>query len=899
MKKYRFAAFLLCLSLVFQCRADNRNTYPLPEDRGSAGTLATLEKLPVYARVLQIIAHPDDESAGTLTWLARKIHARTALFSLTRGDGGQNILGNEKYEAMGLLRTGELLEACKYYGVELYFGSEFEFGFSKSGEETLSKWGHEATLEELVRFIRTWKPTIIISRFQGTAADGHGHHQATGIIVREAFRAAGDPDKFPEHLKQGLAPWQAKSLFCSAMGGMEGSRGAGGSRPAVTNVVRVPVGDYDPVLGRSYSEIGSEGYSKHRSQGNGMRYSLPGRSYESFRLMDSTLGDQSQGNSFFSGIDTSLEGILDLAGTETAAIPFLQTDLAAAGRAGAEALDNYQAGRTRESAEAVRRGADILAQSLRKLGSSSLSKVHKDLLTNAVREKLEDFQKAISAVLGIELLARTDTATATPGQTLELTAYFFNRGTEDVELKGVELSTLPTEEGYKVSLQEDVSFGNITAGESKIVRFTVTVPQDAKATEPFWYRKNPADNRYTFRPTSNSFAPFDRPVIVAQLMYIYRGTEVSVVASAQAQGGDALRGSDFIDFQIVPAVSIKMLPGSMIVPVSKELQTRRFQVSVLNNEVSGIQGSARLAVPAGWSVEPADVRFSLSSKGETRNITFQVTIPGDTPAGTFSIDAVAATDRGEFRRGYNVVSYPENWTRNIYTQSNAKIEITDIKVASDLTVGYVMGSGDEVPQALDQLGARIQLLTGDDLSFGDLNRFSAIITGVRAYNVNEDLKTNNQRLLQYVQQGGTLIVQYNQPVRGGPGPGTAPSFSYGPYPMTISANDRITVEESPLTILDPSNPVFNIPNKITDADFAGWVQERGLYFMGNWDSHYTPLLSGHDPGEDAKNGGMLWTRYGKGYYIYTAYAWFRQLPAGVPGAFRIFANLLTLGVGPL
>jgi len=321
---------------------------------------------------------------------------------------------------------------------------------------------------------------------------------------------------------------------------------------------------------------------------------------------------------------------------------------------------------------------------------------------------------------------------------------------------------------------------------------------------------------------------------------------------------------------------------------------RRFHMSILNNEVSGVRGSAKLVTPSGWSATPAAAQFSLSGKGESRSIEFSVTIPGDASAGTYSIDAIAATNLGEFRRGYHVVSYPENWTRNIYTQSRAKLEVFDIKAPSGVRVGYVMGSGDEVPATLEQLGAKVQILTADDLSFGDLSQFPAIITGIRAYNVNEDLKTNNKRLLQYVEQGGTLIVQYNQPLRSGPAPTAPPLFPYGPYPMMISANDRITVEESPLTILDPSNPIFATPNLITNADFAGWVQERGLYFIGNWDSRYTPLLSGHDPGEDPQNGGMLWARYGKGYYIYTAYAWFRQLPAGVPGAFRIFANLLSL-----
>jgi LmbE family N-acetylglucosaminyl deacetylase len=892
MKKCRMAVLLFCLSLAFQSRAENRNTYPLPEDRGSAGALAALEKLPVFVRVLEITAHPDDESSGTLTWLARKVHARTALFSLTRGDGGQNILGNEKYEAMGLVRTGELLEACKLYGVDLYFGSVFEFGFSKSAEETLSKWGHEPTLEELVRFIRTWKPTIIISIFQGTAADGHGHHQAAGILAREAFRAAGDPEKYKEHMKQGLSPWQAKSLFCSAMGGMEGAPGSGVSQTDATSVVRVPAGDYDPVLGRSYREIGAEGYSKHRSQGNGMNFSLPGRSYEQFRLIDTILKGKTQGGSLFGGVNISLQGILELADAEKGSVSFLQGELASAAKSGTEALERYQAGRIKESAEAVRHGIDTLTQSLRKLESAPLSKAHKDLLSEAVREKLEDYQKAIGAVLGVQILARTDAATATPEQTVELSVYFFNRGVEGVELKRIELSI---DKEYKVSPWGDIKFGEIAAGDSKLFKFAVIVPKDAQATEPFWYRKDPTDNRYALRPTANVFAPFGRSEIAVRAIYQFHGMEIPAVAApALAQGGDPVTGSNFVSFQIVPALSIKLLPNSLIAPVSTNPQTRQFQLSILNNEVSGTQGNARIIAPAGWIVQPSESRFSLSRKGETRNLTFSVTIPGGTPPGSFLLEAVAVTDHGEFRRGYQVISYPENWTRNLYTPSSTKLQIFDIKVPSNIIVGYVMGAGDEVPSALEQLGAKVQMLAGNDLAFGDLSRFSAIITGIRAYNLNEDLKTNNQRLLQYVEQGGILIVQYNQPLRSGPGPAAALEFPYGPYPMVISASDRITVEESPVTILDPTNPVFSSLNKITEADFAGWVQERGLYFMSSWDSRYTPLLSGHDPGEDAKNGGMLWTRYGKGYYIYTSYAWFRQLPAGVPGAFRIFANLLSL-----
>jgi LmbE family N-acetylglucosaminyl deacetylase len=890
--KLRWLAFsLLVLVLLAPTHAGNRNTYPLPEERGTAGILGTLEKLTVYVRVLHTTAHPDDESAGTLTWLSRKAHARTALFSLTRGDGGQNILGNEQYEALGLVRTGELLEACRIYGVELYFSAAYEFGFSKSAEETLSKWGHEATLEEMVRFIRTWRPKIIISRFQGNSNDGHGHHQAAGIISREAFRAAGDPQKFPEHFKLGLRPWQAKKLYISARGNGGSSAGTSGidnSRSAADRTVRIPVGDYDPVLGRSYREIGTEGYSKHRSQGNGANYSLPERVYDYYRLLDSTVGSKTREEGFFDSIDTSLLAIAELAGEEKASIAFLQEDLTAAQKSAAEALERFQPGHPAASAESAVKGAATLAESIRKVEASSISAGTKKIVEDALREKLEDFQNAVNATLGIYLVAQAQDVTAVPGQKEPVTVFFYNRGTEEIDLKRVML-WIP--EGWNSSLPADLPPGKIAAGNSAVFRFSVDISPGAKVTEPFWYRENKENTRYKTRPTENVFAPFGKPEVTAQATYRFRETEIALLEPARAQAGDPLRGSDIVELQIVPSLSVTLTPGFGIAPLSPGPQIRQFQVSVLNNDKAGAKGTFKLIVPSGWQVEPAEAQLAQSRKGEAATAKFKVHIPASTRAGTYPIEAVALARGREFRRGYEVTSYPENWTRNLYTPSHSDLEIFDVKIAPDLTVGYVMGSGDEVPASLEQLDVKVQMLSGADLAFGDLSRFSAIVTGVRAYNVNDDLRANNQRLLQYVERGGTLIVQYNRLLgRGGEAP-----FPYGPYPMSNADADRITVEEAPVRILDLKSPIYNMPNRITEADFQGWVQERGTYFMRSWDPRYTALLSGNDPGESPKDGGMLVARYGKGYYIYTAFAWFRQLPAGVPGAFRIFANMLSLG----
>ena len=324
-------------------------------------------------------------------------------------------------------------------------------------------------------------------------------------------------------------------------------------------------------------------------------------------------------------------------------------------------------------------------------------------------------------------------------------------------------------------------------------------------------------------------------------------------------------------------------------------ERQEFRVSILNNVKSGARGSLKLISPPGWKTKPEELPFSLDRKGDTFTATFAVEIPHEARSGVYEVEAVAALDGREFRRGYQIVSYPENWTRRWYRKAASRIERFKIELAPDLRIGYVPGAGDDIPDALEQLGIKVQMLSRSDLAFGDLSHFSAIVTGIRAYNVNEDLRANNKRLLDYVEQGGTLIVQYVRPM-GRQSFGSAGSpFLFGPYPMSVSSSDRITVEDSPIRLLDPANPLLSVPNKITDADFQGWVQERGLYFMSTWDPHYKALLSGNDPGESPKDGGMLYSRVGKGHYIYTGYSWFRQLPAGIPGAFRIFANMLSLG----
>ena len=880
MKKIYWIGAVSLLLAISGMRAGSRNAYPLPEDRGTAGIFSALQKLPVHVRVLETTAHPDDESSGTLTWLSRKYHAQTALLCLTRGEGGQNILGTEKYDALGLLRTGELREASKYYGVDLYFGKVLDFGFSKTAEETLSKWGHQETLGDMVRFIRQWRPTVLISRFQGSSADGHGHHQAAGILTREAYQAAADPNKFPEQLSGGLQPWQVKKFYISSM--------AQGGSPS-SGTARVPVGDYDPILGLSFREIAAEGYNRHRSQGDGAGSSLPGSVYEYFRPAELTSGIQNAGTDFFDSIDTSLYSILDLAGSEKAAIPFLREDLAATEKTALDAIGAFQIAHPEKSAAAVAKGILILTRSIEKVEGSALSSPAKAPLLQALRSKLLDFQNAAAAVLGIYMVARSEDLMGVPGEKEQVTVNFYNRGSEPVKLRKLTLITaLGTVTPASTNPRLDDQAGSSTH------RFTVEIAKNAKMTEQFWHLENPRGARYKTSPTADEFAPFGEPEITAEAVYIFQHIEIPIRAIVRAQAGNQLRGPDFTEFQIVPALSLVLDPDFKIAPVLPKPKEYEFRVSILNNLKSGARGTLKLQTSAGWHVRPVESQFALSRKGETYSTSFFVQVPAGSQPTDYPVQAIATMDGQEFKNGYQIISYPENWTRNFYHPARAKIEIFDVKTPPNLTVGYIPGAGDEVPEAIEQLGVKVQMISASDLAFGDLSRFSAIVTGIRAYNVNEDLKANNQRILDYVNRGGTLIVQYVRPEQGTRGAG-APSYSFGPYPMTVSDSERITDEDSPIKILDPANPVFNQPNKITESDFQGWVQERGLYFMSKWDSHYKALLSGYDPGEQPKDGGMLIAQYGKGNYIYTGYAWFRQLPAGIPGAFRIFANMISLG----
>ncbi|MFH1573647.1 MAG: PIG-L family deacetylase, partial [Acidobacteriota bacterium] len=737
---WKFIPAFLCLISAAVASAAGQSGIPLPEDRGTAGIVTALRRLPVFARVLYVTAHPDDEGAGTLVWLARKAGAKTALFSFTRGDGGQNVLGDEKYEAMGLLRTGELLEACRIYGTELYFASRFDFGFSKTAEETFSKWEREETLEELVRFIRRWRPTVIISRFQGNEGDGHGHHQAAGAITHEAFRAAGDPGRFAEHIRQGLPPWQARSLY----------HGRVSAEAAASGLVRVPVGDHDPVLGRSYREIGSEGYGKHRSQGMGAAFSTPGRATDAYELVEGEGRGGAEETAFLGLADTSLQAIRMLAGEEMDQVGFLQESLAEVDRAASSARALFRPEAPELSAPDVARGLRILTDSAARVARTRLSAGAGQALRQALQQKLEEFYAALHHVLGVHLVGRADTPTATPSDKVEVSVDLYNRGSRPILLQQVTLNLRP---GWSATPVQPFTPRSVSAGESASVRWEVSIPPDASVTEPYYRRKDFRAAKYDLGPTEDPFAPFGSPELSARATYGFDAAEAVIERPVLAQAPDPIRGMEFVDFQIVPAVSVSVSPALAIVPRSGQAQTREFRIAVTGQSAREAKGSVRLVLPEGWRAGPDAVAFTLSRKGESFSAAFQVQMPPDAPAGEFPVKAVATLEGRQYNRGYRVIAYPQNWTRHVYSPAQSLVRILDVKVRPGLTVGYVMGAGDEVPAALGQLGVEVEMLTAEQLSFGDLDRFNAIVTGIRAYNVSDDLVASNRRLLEYVHRG--------------------------------------------------------------------------------------------------------------------------------------------------
>ena len=873
-KPLAFAAVLLALSVAFS-EALLPGPTETTERTDAAAVAEVIEKLPVVGSVLLTGAHPDDENNALLAYLARGLHLRTAYLSETRGDGGQNLLGNEQYEALGMLRTEELLAARRLDGAEQYFGQAYDFGFSKSVDETFEKWGREQALGDFVRVIRAFRPDIVISRFTGTSADGHGHHQAAGILTKEAFRAAADSARFPDQVAQGLKTWQAAKLLGNLFRASQDT----------PEVLSISSGAFDPVYGRTYPEIGREARSMHRSQGMGAGLGQRGSSVASFRLLDSALPDQGLAKDLFAGVDLTLNRFTTLAGGS----PAVARRVEAIQKAIKTARETLSPTQPAKVLPALAEGLEQLRELRAEIERSNAPQSSKEQAMFLLGIKEADFVKAISLAGGVLVEALADRAELVPGETFQVAVESLLRAPDYLQAGEI---TLTAPEGWKV---EKLAAGTAPAknpGQLE-AKFRITVPADAPVSQPYWLVKPRTQDYFATPEVPWVGAAWNPALLKANFKFSLEREGESIPVEQQSdvvyRYADRVNGEREQPLLVIPSLGVWMEPAVAIFPTGST-STQTLLVRVRNNTASEQQATVRLELPPGWSSNPPTQPIVLAKQGDEVSARFEVLAPNAAsitkPEG-LAVKAIAQVGGQSFSTGYQVVDYPQIQARYWFQPAVADFVRLDVKAAPGLRVGYVMGTGDDGPAALKQLGIAVEQIGSEELAFGNLGRFDAIVTGIRAYEVRKDLVSNNARLVEYVKNGGVMIVQYSRPLGYGP--------PLGPYPMNLGSTPRVTVEEAPVSILEPSNPIFQLPNRITEKDFEGWVQERGVYFMESWAPQYTPLLESHDPGEPPQKGGMLFASYGKGFYIFTAYIWSRQLPAGVPGAYRIFANLVSLG----
>jgi LmbE family N-acetylglucosaminyl deacetylase len=870
--------WLVAVTLLFYgFSAEAQQLPPLPQDTGTAGLKQMLLRLQTTARLMQIDAHPDDEDGGMLTLESRGKGATVTLLTLNRGEGGQNKLGSDLFDVLGVLRTLEVTAADQYYGIHQRFTRVADFGFSKSPDETFQKWGgHDTPLADIVRVIRTFRPDVLVARFSGTPRDGHGHHQASAILTKEAFRAAADPNRFPEQIKEGLRPWQAKKLYIGNVCGFRSD-----TCPDENWTVRLNTGTEDPALGMSYIQFAMEGLRHQQSQGAGGWSVPPGPHYSFYKLVDSTLpqsaGQYKHESNFFYGIDTSLPGLASGLGREEDDVPFLkpalldlQNEITRAAKASSPA----------SATGPLLEGLAIVRKTILQINGSKVSSAAKEDLLPVLETKQEQLEEAANLAGGVRLTAvaegpigasADEAITAVPGRNLNISLHFSSES--KASLKEIALDLPSGWKATEIRHQDDSA------------EFRVSVPENAQLTKPYWHRNDPqVESVNIIDQPQYATLPFAPPQIKAHAIYSIAGkpgvVHAVVMARYQEDGSSRER-----PLAVTPLFSVLVNPGEDVLPVSAT--SSKVTVQVRSSVANPPDATLHLEVPAGWRVEPRVQRVEHLALDKDQNFDFQVFSSDHKPQKT-QIRAILEAAGKQYGEGFTLVTREDLGSAYYYQPALQRVSVVDVKVPKTLKVGYVMGAGDDIATVLKQVGMDVTFIAADQLASEDLSQFGTIVLGIRAYDTQKDVAENNTKLLNYVSQGGTLVVQYNADT------GDFNSGHFMPFPAELS-HARVTVEEVPVTILAPDDGSFHFPNEITQSDFQGWVQERGLYFMDQWDGHFKPLLACNDPGEPPQKGGLMRAQYGKGTYIYTGYSFFRQLPAGVPGAVRLFVNIVSAG----
>jgi LmbE family N-acetylglucosaminyl deacetylase len=892
---------------------------PLRIDRGSTGLWQTLMKLHTRASLLMLVAHPDDEDGGLLAYESRGQGVRTILLTLNRGEGGQNVMSSAYWDALGVLRTEELLAADRYYGTQQYFARTVDFGFSKTQTESMQKWGHQQVLYDAVRVVRMTRPLVITSVWVGGPSDGHGQHEVAGEITQEVSRAAADPNVFPDQIQAGLQPWQTLKVYervPSISITKKGMYDYASRRwypvgvydyihkrflpgiPAAN--VEIPEGQYSPILGLSYVQIGAEGLNQQKSQNGGVGVPpLRARNvgYHRYASVPST---STKELSLFDGVDTSLLGIASLAPSGDRV--FLRAGVAAINQQVEKAIEHFSPTHPEQVAPILARGFEETQKLAQEVASSRLPEISKYNIEFELRVKQNQFNTALVQALGLAIQATVvpephparspfgfgQPATfqvAIPGQNFWVNVRLVNPSETAVDLKRVSLAA--SGKHWDIVSKGEPA-GALSHNRPATARFRVTVPENASYTRPYYSRPNIEQADYNILDQRDLNLPFAPYPLSAWADLAFQGVHIRMGQVVQTVRRELGAGDVLQPLVVGPAISLSVSPRAGIIPLNQG--TSNLSVTLKSNVQGPTKGSLRLDLPAGWTSSPAETGFSVARTGETQAVGFRI-IANNLQQKRYNITAVAQYNGREYEEGYETVGYPGLRPYNFYRPATYTFTGANINFPKNLNVGYVTGTGDQVAESLESLGINVHLLSSGDLATANLRGYDAIVLGVRAYAARDDLKTYTRRLLDYVQNGGILIVQYNTPEY---------DHNYGPYPYSLTGNPEVVVDEnSRVDILNPSNPLLNWPNKITSSDFDGWFEERGHGFMASWDRRYEPLLETHDPGQPPQRGGLLYARYGRGVYIYDAYALYRQLPEGVPGAYRLIVNMISLDRNPL
>lgn len=833
MKRWIYLSLGLFLAFSLQLHAQ------APKKMNSGEIYEAIQKLNFLGSALYVAAHPDDENTRLISYLSNEMKANTAYLSLTRGDGGQNLVGPEIRELLGVIRTQELLAARRTDGGTQFFSRANDFGYSKHPDETLAIWNKEEVLSDVILAIRKWQPDIIVNRFDHRSPGRtHGHHTTSAMLSVEAFDLTNDKNIHSEQFDM-VKPWQPRRLFFNTSWWFYGSR-ENFAKADKSKMLSVDIGVYYPVKGLSNTEIAASSRSMHKSQGFGST-GTRGTSSEYLELIKGDLPTNK--DNLFDGINTTWTRVK---GGEPI------------GKILAQVEKDFQFHAPHQSVSQLME-AYKLVQAL------------PDGYWKNVKEK--ELKKVIEACLALYLEAAADDYSATPGQQVELGIEMINRASIDVKMLTVDL--LPMNRDTAINLMLD---------NNQAYKFykKVMLPEDLATSNAYWLNETGTLGMYAVSDRSLRGLPETPRSLKVQFNMEIEGTPISITKDVVYKRNDPVDGEVYRPFEVTPPVFTNIAEK---VYVFGDESSKTAQVVVKSGKAD-IKGTLKLAVPDGWKTNPESYEVNLKLKGEEQTFTFEVTPPAGQSDGKMS--PFVLVDGKDYRQELVLIEYDHIPTQTVLRDAVARVVKIDLEKAGE-KVAYIMGAGDDIPTSLEQIGYEVTVLEDKDINVENLKQFDAVILGVRAYNTNERLKFHQPKLLEYVEQGGTMIVQYNTTRRL-----KVPSEKLGPYPLKLSRK-RVTVEEAEVRFLKPDHAILNFPNKITQADLEGWVQERGLYFPEEWDSKYEAILSSNDPGSEALDGGLLAAKYGKGHYIYTGYSWFRELPAGVPGAFRMFANMISIG----